>query len=391
MSERPLGIDFVSPLPPVRSGIADYGADLLPELAQRCDLRLIRLPEQPLDPQLAARYPVAPVERLGDDGRLPLYQMGNNRHHETVYELARRLPGVVTLHDLVLHHFLIGRTVARGDFAAYRRALAYDHGWIGEAASLPLRWPGGQSDAAQFALPAHRRLLDRQRGVLTHSRWAAAMLVEELPGVRVRAMPMGIPLPPPLAEQAGRAFRRRLAVPETAPLLGTFGFQTPMKRTRSVLAALASPELAGAYLLVGGEVAPVLDLKGEARRLGVASRVRFLGFLPYADFEAAIAASDLCLNLRYPTAGETSASLLRILALGKPAVVSDYAQSAELEAGGVVKVPVGEDETPALVAILGRLLADRRRLVELGRAARAYVAAHHRPADAAAAVVAACR
>ena len=48
MSDQLLQLDFVSPLPPVRSGIADYSADLLPHLAERCDLRLIHLPGQPV-------------------------------------------------------------------------------------------------------------------------------------------------------------------------------------------------------------------------------------------------------------------------------------------------------------------------------------------------------
>ena len=41
-------IDLVSPLPPVRSGIADYSADLVAQLAELCDLRLVRLPGQPV-------------------------------------------------------------------------------------------------------------------------------------------------------------------------------------------------------------------------------------------------------------------------------------------------------------------------------------------------------
>ena len=67
-----------------------------------------------------------------------------------------------------------------------------------------------------------------------------------------------------------------------------------------------------------------------AEELGVADRVHITGFLDFDEFAAAIAACDLCLNLRYPTAGETSAALLRTLALGRPTVVSDYAQFAEL-------------------------------------------------------------
>ncbi len=68
-----LAIDFVSPLPPVRSGIADYSADLLPHLEKLCDLRVVSLEGQPASPATAARWQLVAPERLGEDGRLPLY------------------------------------------------------------------------------------------------------------------------------------------------------------------------------------------------------------------------------------------------------------------------------------------------------------------------------
>ncbi len=384
-------IDFVSPLPPVRSGIADYSADLLPHLEKLCDLRVVRLESQPPSPEAAERWRLIAPDRLGEGGRLPLYQMGNNQYHTEVYDLALRRPGVLTLHDMVLHHFLIDRTVKMGDFDAYRRRLLEDHGWIGEAAAMPMRWPGGSGMAAQFALPAHRTLISRQLGILTHSRWAAEWLLEEMGDLRVRSIPMGVPLGAVADDASGQEFRRRHGIPLDRPLLGSFGFQTPMKRTDVVISTLAAPELAGVHLMVGGEVAPILELEKRAAEAGVAERVHFLGFLPFDEFEAAIAAADICLNLRYPTAGETSASLLRILAIGRPAVVSDYAQSAELPDEGVVKVPVGEGESAVLAGRLAELLADPDRLHQLGVAARRHVAERHRPEAAARAVIEACQ
>ena len=153
-------------------------------------------------------------------------------------------------------------------------------------------------------------------------------------------VPLAVPLPPAADPAAGRAFRERRGIPADAPLLGCFGFQTPIKRTRVAIRALAAPALARAHLVVVGEVSQALDLAGEARSLGVAERLHVTGFVGFDEMEAGIAASDLCLNLRYPSAGETSASLLRILAVGRPAVVSEYAQFAELPADVVVRVPV---------------------------------------------------
>jgi glycosyltransferase involved in cell wall biosynthesis len=386
-------IDYVSPLPPVRSGIADYSVDLLPHLAAQdgvSDLRLIHLPGQPVAPEVAARWTLAAAEEAGLDGRIPLYQMGNNRYHEGVAALAMRLPGVLTLHDVVLHHLLLDVTLGRGLFDPYIERLARDHGWAGRAAGLVKRW-GAYGDAAVFALPAHRALLRRQRGVLVHSAWAAGVIAEEDPEIRVRAIDMGIPLPPPADPAAGRRLRRRFGLPEDGPVLGSFGFQTPIKRTAAVIHALAAPGLERVHLLVVGEVSPAVDLEGEARRAGVADRVHLTDFLPYEDFEASIAAVDLCLNLRYPTAGETSASLLRVMALGCPAIVSDYAQFADLPETVALRVPLGDGESEALAARLRELLGHPETLRAMGVAAREHVRTRHDPARSAAAVVAAVR
>jgi glycosyltransferase involved in cell wall biosynthesis len=420
MSQPPPRLDLVSPLPPVRSGIADYSLDLLPHLASLADVRLIRLPGQPVAPEVAAAWPLAEAGDMGASaasaatpgagpGRLPLYQMGNNRHHEGVQELAMRHPGVLTLHDVVLHHLLLDVTLGRGDFYGYRERLRRDHGWMGEAVAVAKRW-GAYGTAPIFALPAHRTLLRRQRGVLVHSDWAAAVVREDDPELRVRAVPMGVPLPPAASREAGLALRLRFGLPEDAPVLGSFGFQTPIKRTALGVRALAAPGLERAHLLVVGEEAPGTGVLEAAHRAGVAARVHVTGYLPFADFASAIAAADLCLNLRYPTAGETSASLLRVMAAGRAAVVSDYAQFAELPDAIAMKVPLappGEREEgspePAaaaaaaearevagLAARLASLLAEPDRLRAMGEAAREHVRRHHDPRRAAAAVADAC-
>ena len=408
-------IDYFSPLPPVPSGISDYSVDLLPHLRERARVRVVRLPGQPVAPEIVERFRPVTFEDLeaepsgepasADDPPVPLYQMGNNWRHKPVLERAWRHPGVLVLHDVVLHHLLLdvslGPDGLGGDagLTHYVERLTRDHGWMGAPVARTKFW-GGYGDAPTFAFPSHRTLLRRQRGVLVHSAWAAEMVREESLGegsaaeggeIRIRAVPMGVPLPPPVDPEQGREFRRRHDVPESAPVIGAFGFQTPIKRTLSALSALTDPRLAEAHLLIVGEVSEALDLEAEARTAGVAERVHVTGYVDLEDFARALAAADVAVNLRYPTAGETSASLLRILAAGLPAVVSDYAQFTDLPDGLVAKVPLGDAEREALVETLSGLLADRARLAGMGEAAREHVRRHHDPGRAAAAVVDACR
>ncbi|MCP4203832.1 MAG: glycosyltransferase family 4 protein [bacterium] len=384
-----LRLDYVSPLPPVRSGIADYSRDLVPALTELCDLRIIAVPGQEISEEIRRQHQPASAAELGAEDRLPFYQMGNNPYHEEVQRLALEVPGVITLHDVVLHHLLIEATLAKDDFEGYAERLTRDHGWIGDLVAKARYW-GELSSAAMFGLPVHRTLVRRQRGILVHSQWAAQQLLEENPDLAVRVVPMGIPIPGRVEEEVARAFRRSRGLPLDHPLLGSFGFQTPIKRTEVVIEALAEPGLEDAHLLIAGEVSPHLALADKAAMLGVADRVHITGFLPYDEFEAAITACDLCINLRYPTAGETSASLLRVLAVGRPAVVSDYAQFRELPEEVALAVPLGEGEAHALAQSVGEVLAKPAVLGQMGLAARTFVKEKHDPQAAAAAVVESC-
>lgn len=401
-------MDYVSPLAPVRSGIADYSIDLLEAVEQiggAGALRIARVPDQEVAVEgVVARHPLVDFDALGQDGRVPVYHVGNNTYHESIYLEALERPGIVVLHDIFLHHLLQERHLARARLEGYAEELEVDHGWVGRLVAQPPRW-SAYGQAALFALPAHRRLLLSQRGVIVHSEWARRFLLEEsLPGeldaARVRVVPMVMPTPDLGGGIESRAaeLRGEWGIPETAFVLGTFGFQTPIKRSAVAVKALAEPGLEGVHLVIGGEVSDGLDLEGLAERFGVADRVHVVGFLAPTDFSAAIRACDLSVNLRYPTAGETSASLLRILALGRAAVVSDYAQFREVPAECCVRIPLSGDpgnldvvdeEVHELARQVAGLVDRPAQLAEMGTAAREHVAALHEPERAARAFCAA--
>src|ERR1041385_6991852 len=101
-------VGFWSPLPPARSGVADYSAALLSALR---------------------RYGEVTPECQRSD--VALYHLGNNHLHRGTYARALQQPGVVVLHDAVLQHFFLGSL----DEAAYLHGFAYNHGpWSREMA-----------------------------------------------------------------------------------------------------------------------------------------------------------------------------------------------------------------------------------------------------------------
>jgi len=345
-------VAYYSPLPPSRSGIADYSALLLPALRERVDVVLAR-------PR--ARPPAADVA---------LYHIGNEPDaHAWIADALHARPGVVVLHEYVLHHLVAGMTIGRGKGRAYLDAMERDLGVAGRLLGLgvldnllPLLW---ETQPERF--PLSGVVLDDARGVIVHSHYV---------GERARA-----------AGYDGRLWR----VPHPVwpmhdvepaqdvagdPLIGCFGFLNMNKRIPQLLEAFASfrRERPGARLLLVGGAGERFDVGRRLERLGLIDGVERIGYVPEERMWSLMAACDVLVNLRYPTMGETSGSVIRALSLGKPLVVSDVGWFSELPDDAVLKVPVDEYEVATLEAALG-LAAEHG--AQLGAAARAYVEREH--------------
>ena len=107
------------------------------------------------------------------------------------------------------------------------------------------------------------------------------------------------------------------------------------------------------------------------RTLGLSAAVRVMGFTPIEDFTGYMGACDIVLNLRYPTVGESSGSLLRALGLGKAVLVSAVGAFREFPDEVCLKVPVGAGEEDLIFEYLN-LLASRPDVARAhGRARRA--------------------
>ena len=118
----------------------------------------------------------------------------------------------------------------------------------------------------------------------------------------------------------------------------------------------AHPEVT---LLLVGPTAPGFDLDRRLQRLGLTGD----GLVrePWVDERrlwALMAGSDVLVNLRHPTMGETSGSVIRGLSLGKPLVVSDVGWFSELPPDVALAIPPDGDEVATLTAAL-ELLASK--------------------------------
>ncbi len=347
-------VAFFSPLPPSPSGIADYSEALLDPLARLAEVEVFSQPGHQFRPQ---------------DFDLALYQTGNNPCHAFVYETALHHPGVVVMHESNLHHLIADLTIRRGDWDAYRREAEYNGG--AAALAYARRVQAGDAGPDYEGLPMTRRLLESARAAIVHSNFMRRELQGQGFSRPIAHIPHGAWIP--VVDRM--AFRERLGIAEDTPLIGIFGHLKPYKRIAESLRAFRRlvPVEPRARMILAGQRHPDYSVDSLVHTLGLSDQVRILGFTPVEDFAGYIAASDIVLNLRYPTVGETSGSLLRALGLGRAVVVSDVGAFAELPDDVCLKVPVGSREEDLIFEFLNLLVSRPDLAQSMGGRAREYV------------------
>jgi len=376
---------WASPLPPMRTGVADYAVELLAELARRATVRVVRPPgwepgeSWPPDPSIE----LVPTDEEAAHGEVELLHLGNNPTHLWLLPRLRSGRPVVVLHDLVLHHLLVEAAAAGGDMSLLEAGLDAAHGAAGRALAGARRF-GIRGRRDPFLFPAVRPFLDTAVGCVVHSRWAAASISREHPGLPVAHVGLS-------AEDPGTVDRDRvrseLGIAPGDVVLMHLGFLTPEKGLEQIVAGVAAARAAGlpAVLVLVGEGAMGDRLGLLSGRLGASSWIRATGWLDRQRFLRVPAAADVGVVLRTPSAGETSAAAVRFLAAGTPVAVSGLRQFLDWPEAAAPRLTPG----PSAAAELARLLAattgdgwDGRRA-----AARRCYLERHRPEVAAAALV----
>ncbi len=342
-------VGFFSPLPPARTGVADYSASLLKALGQRCEVK------------------------VGDtEAGVCLYHVGNNPLHAEIYRQALARPGVAVLHDAVLHHLLLGCL----DRQAYIDEFAYNYGEFERGLAAELWDSRGRSalDPRYFDHALVRRIAEVSRAVVVHNPAAARIVRQQAPGARVVEIP--------------HLFTERLDTSvETAGksacatfLFGVFGHLRESKRIPAILRAFDRVRSSGAAarLLVAGDFVSK-DLESALAPMLNAPGVTRVPYLPEAEFRALAAAVDAGIGLRHPSAGETSGIAIRLMGLGKPVLVSAGEEVARFPENAVIRIDRGLAEEPQLVEYMMWLVEHPERARQIGIRAAAYIAEHHSP------------
>ncbi|MDX6443768.1 MAG: hypothetical protein QOH71_842 [Blastocatellia bacterium] len=369
---------YFSPLGPQRSGISDYSEELLPYLGGGAEITLFVDGFHPLNRELTSRFAVRDYRRQRSSLRdleqfdAVVYHMGNDhRYHAGILEAMQRRSGIVVFHDFALQEFFLGLARERDDFRLYLDEVEFCHGKVAreEAAETLARGAQPSMLARPVDFPLNARIANSAEGIIVHSEWSRARFAAIAPNVPVARISMPVKFSDSTTNSTAN-----LSLSNAAEVkIASFGLITPGKGIEQSLRALAAlkPNHRFRYSLVG-ETNHYFDVSELVRRYGLQDRVEITGHVNLAEFKRRIDETDIALNIRERTVGETSASLCRLMAAGVCSIVAQAGWYAELPNDSVVKVPLDSMADQLLRAYLERLIEDEPLRTAIGENARRY-------------------
>lgn len=377
---------YFSPLNPVKSGISDFSETLLAHLSRWMEITVFsaQAKQGKIENDWLGQHITIKQIQDYDSGQerntydAAVFHMGNNYAvHREISDTFFKYGGILELHDLALHHFVAAETIDKENYSRYQEIMRYCHGTMGQKAAelflggrIAAPW---EKDSMQYTVNKH--YIDRAQAVIVHSDFARQMVKGANPKAVVIHIPHGaqIAADPKKEKQDSR---KRLGMDQEELILGTFGYIWENKRIASILKALKifkqrHKEKKFHFYIVGEVHIP--DLKEQICELELNDQVTVTGFVSLKDLEDYIKACDIALNLRYPTQGESSGTLCRLLGMGKIVMVTDIGSFREYPDDVVRRICYDSHEVDDIAACLEDLTADSKSLEQEAEKVLSYM------------------
>lgn len=378
---KKLRLANVSPLPPERSGIADYCAELLPLLSQFYEVDVVTDQENVSSDWIKKYDRILTTEdfsRSAENYDRILYHFGNNPMHTKMFELLERFPGVVVLHDFFLSGVQWFRETHGLAENSLWRELYLAHGY------KAVRERSVEHDEpVVFRYPCNFSVLQRALGIVVHSenslRLAKAWYGMQ-DGMRV------VPLLRHPAEPIDRQMaRKELGVSEDDFLVCSFGFIGKTKQNHRLLdvweaSAVLSKDKHCKLMYIGGtdDSSYAQDLTGRVHKYRKSGTVKITGWTDPATYRRYLAAADVAVQLRTLSRGETSAAVLDCMNYAIATVINANGSMADIPDEVVRKIP-DEFLDSELMAELEFLRTQPEERQALARRAQKFVHTVHAP------------
>lgn len=401
--KRPPRLAFVSPFPPIASGVAAYSSKLVEALSAEVDGVEVDCFADGRDrdgsePEVGRPWwdarSFGVVEKATGGYDDVVYVLGNSEYHAGALAALRVRPGLVMTHEVRLSNLLRYSTEVRGAVPGGVAAVierTYG-GLLPESLGLGDRI--SPDDQERYGLLMLRDILEcTDRLAVTSEAARRLASIDAGPNLegRLSVVPFALAMTP---EELDAVSVERARLRDAGPrggggLVASFGIVDPSKEPFVLIDAVAElgrPGSSGAGRAVGAAAdmaAPALAFVGpvsDELRLALAAHgehsgveVSITGQVSRPEYLAWLGRADIAVQLRTTFNGEASAAVGDCLATGLATVVSQIGWLSELSDDIVVKLARGAGSVE-LSAQLSSLLGAPLRSRELGAAAAAYAA-----------------
>ena len=328
---------FISPLPPERSGISDYSAELLPELATYYEIDVIIAQDEIADSWVNTHCTVGNIkyflERADQYARV-LYHFGNSTFHGHMFALLKQVPGVVVLHDFYLSGIVAHREVHQNIFNAWSHELYHSHGYH----AVQERYAAHDTADTVFKYPCNLSILEAAVGTIVHSNYARSLFTKWYGKSSVNNCFVIPLLRIPFAFQDRHTLRANLQLTDEDFVVCSFGVLGKSKLNHRLISAWLSSSLARdlhCILIFVGDYSSLEyeQLIKKAITQGIcANRIRVTGWVSTQTYREYLGAADLAVQLRDNSRGETSAAVLDCFNARLPTIVNCHGSLADLPA-----------------------------------------------------------
>lgn len=343
-----LKIAFFTPLNPLKSGVSDFSEELLMELKNHMEIELFIGDYTPTNPDIVDNFTIRKIkdfvkEEIRSQYDEVIYQIGNNEVcHKEIYDMALKYPGIIEIHDISLHHMIAATTIAKGNIEEYKRIMEYCHGKnavkvVDQFLNSEIL-PPWENNSLTFTL--NKEIIDSAKGVIVHSDYAKQMVKGIKSDVKITTIYLHADEICTDYEKEKIEARKKMGIDIEETIFATFGFITKPKRIFEILKVLKEIKYKGYAFkfYIVGKVDENLNILNIIRQYGLQNDVIVTGFVDLTEMKNLMKAADICFCLRYPTQGESSAIVHRLLGMGKVIIVTDVGTFSEYPDEIIIKI-----------------------------------------------------
>ena len=383
-----LKIAYFSPLNPIKSGVSDYSEELLEYLGGYGRIDLFIDDYKPSSSWIYEHFNVYNYRRIFEnhgknDHDVNIYHIGNNDNHSYIYSVCLEYPGIVVLHEPMLHHFIFSQTVGNNRVREYLREL--DYCYNSRRAEIVKTTLEERDETAWYDYPLVDRIVDSSLGVIVHSEFARTKVLEVNPHAKVRKILQHWAPQPADRLRSPELVREILGFRPDEFLIGSMGYINSSKRIDVILRVMRKVKKLGypVKLLLVGKMLSGPEVPRWIEDYELEQDVLVSGFVDTRTFREYLNVPDVFVALRHPSAGETSGSVIKMMGAGKPVMLSNESAFSEFPDDCSVKISVGADEEDELLEKLIYYIENKEERLALGERSRQYISTHHDIQDAA--------